>query len=142
MELFAGPYAQILFAVGLIGAGLLAVPVLTSSTAYVFAETFGWRDSLSDKINKAKGFYAIITLSIFIGVVMAFLEVNPIKALFYSQILDGILGSFLLVLIILLCNKKEVIGKYVNGWFDNLFGWLAVVVMTLGSLGLFWQIVK
>ncbi len=142
LEPFAGPYAQLLFAVGIIGAGLLAIPVLASSTAYVFAETMGWRDSLSDKVSQAKGFYAVLTLSVLIGVVIAFININPIKALFYSQILAGMLGPFLLILILLLCNKKEVMGKYVNGWFDNLFGWLAVIIMLLSTAVFLWQVIR
>ncbi len=137
----AGNFAQYLFAIGIIGAGLLAVPVLASSTAYVFAETMGWRDSLSDKPHKAKGFYAVITLSMILGIMIAFLKINPIKALFYSQVLSGILGPFLLILIILLCNNPKIMGKYTNKRFDNIFGWLAVIVMILGTAGLFWQFI-
>lgn len=142
LEPFAGPYAQLLFAVGIIGAGLLAIPVLASSTAYVLAETMGWRDSLSDKVHQAKGFYAVLTLSVLLGVILAFINVNPIKALFYSQILSGILGPFLLILILLLCNNKKVMGKFTNSWFDNLFGWLAVVIMLLSTVAFLWQVIK
>jgi NRAMP (natural resistance-associated macrophage protein)-like metal ion transporter len=140
LEPFAGGFAQILFAVGIIGSGLMAVPVLASTTAFALAETFNLRDGLSDKIHRAKGFYTTITLALLVGAALAFLDVNPIKALFYSQILAGMLGPFLLILIILLCNNQKILGDYVNGWFDNLFGWLAVVVMLLGSLGIFWQV--
>jgi Mn2+/Fe2+ NRAMP family transporter len=118
----------------------MAVPALASTTASAVAETLGWRDSLSDKVNKAKGFYAVFTAAILVGVVIAFLDINPIKALFYSQILAGMLGPFLLILIILLCNNRKIMKDYVNGWFDNLFGWMAVAIMLLGSLGIFWQV--
>jgi Mn2+/Fe2+ NRAMP family transporter len=140
LEPLAGPFAQILFALGIIGSGLLAIPVLASTAASALAETLGWRDSLSDKPHRAKGFYATFSLAILVGAIFAFLGVDPIKALFYSQVLAGIFGPFLLILIILLCNNRKILGDYVNGWFDNFFGWLAVGVMLLGSLGIFWQV--
>lgn len=107
IEPLARSFAQVLFAIGIIGAGFLAVPILASSTAYAFAETMGWRDSLSYKVHRAKGFYTVITMAILVGVLLAFLDINPIKALFYSQVLNGIFGPFLLILIILLFDKKS-----------------------------------
>ena len=143
LEPLAGSFAKYLFAIGMIGAGFLAIPLLAASTAYALAETFGWRrESLSDKPQKAKEFYSVFIAAMLVGVMIAILGINPIKVLFYSQVLSGILGPFLLILILLLCNNRQLMGKYVNGWFDNLFGWLAVIVMFLGSIGLFWQIVK
>lgn len=130
----AGQGATVLFAIGIIGAGLLALPVLSASTAYVVAESAGWKaESLSNKVNRAKGFYAVITLSLLAGVAMVLLNVNPIKALYYSQVLAGILAPFLLILLLIVCNRKAVLGSYRNGWFDNTFGTLAVIVM-LGAV--------
>lgn len=140
LEPFAGPFAKYLFAIGIIGSGLLAIPVLAASTAYSISETFGWRDSLSDKVNHAKGFYGVLTLSIIIGIGIAISGVSPIKALFYSQVLDGILGPVLILLILFMCNDKKIMGIRVNGWFDNFFGSLCVIIMLLASLGLIFQI--
>ncbi len=140
LEPFAGVYATYLFAFGIIGSGLLAIPILAASTSYVVAETFGWRDSLSSSIDKAKGFYTVLSGALFVGVGIAVSGISPIKALLYSQVLNGILTPILIVLVLFLCNDKKVVGDYVNGWFDNLFGWLAVMVIAFATAGLFWQL--
>lgn len=140
LEPVAGEWAGVLFAVGIIGAGLLAVPVLVASTAYAVAETFGWRDSLSDKPDKARGFYTVLTASLVAGVGIAVSGVAPMKALLYSQVLNGILGPVLVALILIICNDRKIMGKLVNRWFDNLFGWITVIVLIAGSAGIFWQL--
>lgn len=139
LEPFAGPWAKYLFAGGIIGSGMLAVPVLAASTAYVVSEALGWRDSLSDRVGKARGFYGIITLALILGVGFALSGIEPIQALFYSQVLNGILAPVLIILILLLCNNRKIMGKFVNGRFDNFFGWLTVIVMLSASAGLFLQ---
>lgn len=141
LEPLAGGLAKYLFAVGIIGSGFLAVPVLASSTAYVIAEVFAWRESLSDKINQAKGFYTALTASMFVGMGIALSGINPLQALLYSQVLNGILAPFLIILILLMCNNKKIMGTFTNTRFDNFFGWLTVMVMILASLGLFWELV-
>ncbi|MEK7141622.1 MAG: divalent metal cation transporter [Patescibacteria group bacterium] len=140
LEPLAGSGATLLFSVGIIGAGLLAVPVLAVSTAYAVAEVFGWRESLSDRPNKAKGFYFVITAAIVVGVGIAVSGVAPMKALLYSQVLGGMLGPLLVTLILFMCNDKKIMGTMVNRWFDNLFGWITVIVLSLGSAGIFWQL--
>jgi Mn2+/Fe2+ NRAMP family transporter len=130
LEPVAGRFAGLVFAIGIIGAGLLALPVLSASTAYVVSETARWkRDSLNSKIKSAKGFYAVITLSLLAGVAFLVVGINPIKALYYSQVLAGLLAPFLLLLLLILSNRKKVMGDYRNGWFDNIFGTLALIVM-------------
>lgn len=141
LEPVAGAWAGTLFVVGIIGAGLLAVPVLAVSTAYAVSETFGWRDSLSLHPDKARGFYAVLTASLVVGVGIAASGIAPMKALLYSQVLNGILGPILIFLILLMCNDKKIMGHLVNRWFDNVFGWITVVVLTAGSVGIFWQLV-
>lgn len=139
---FTGDLASLTFAIGIIGAGLLAVPVLAASTAYAVSELFYWRESLSAKLSKARGFYFVITFAILVGILIALSPVNPIKALFYSQVLAGILAPIILILILILTNDSKIMGKYTNGWFDNLFGGGAIIVMILSSLILFWQFFK
>lgn len=139
LEPLAGSWASGLFAAGIVGSGLLAIPVLAASTAYAVAETFGWRDSLSDRPNQAKGFYTVLTAAIIVGVAIALSGIAPMKALLYSQVLGGMLGPILITLILIMCNDKKIMGSYVNRWFDNLFGWATVVVLVLGSLGLLWR---
>jgi Mn2+/Fe2+ NRAMP family transporter len=139
LEPLAGKSATVLFSLGIIGAGLLAIPVLAISTAYAVAEIFGWRESLSDRTNKAKGFYTVISASIIVGVGIALSGLSPMKALLYSQVLGGMVGPLLVTLILFLCNDRRIMGTLVNRWFDNLFGWITVVVLMLGSAGIFWQ---
>ena len=136
----AGPWATVLFSVGIIGAGLLAVPVLAASTAYAVAETFGWRDSLSDRPNKAKGFYTVLTAAMVVGVGIAMSGIAPMTALLYSQVLNGMLGPILVTLILVMCNDKKIMGSIVNRWFDNVFGVVTILVLTAGSVGVFWQL--
>lgn len=141
LEPLAGPWAMTLFSMGIIGAGFLAVPVLAASTAYAVAETFGWRDSLSDKPDKAKGFYVVLTAALVAGVGIAVSGVAPMKALLYSQVLNGMLGPILVTLILIMCNDKKIMGKFINRWFDNVFGWITVFVLAAGSAGIFWQLI-
>lgn len=131
----AGPAASWLFAIGIIGAGLLALPVLSASTAYVVAETAGWKhESLNNKVKSAKGFYAVITLSLLAGVAMLILGFDPIKSLYYSQVLAGLLAPFLLVLVMILANRKSVMGDFRSGWFDNFFGTLAILILIISAI--------
>jgi NRAMP (natural resistance-associated macrophage protein)-like metal ion transporter len=131
----AGPAASWLFALGIIGAGLLALPILSASTAYVVAESFGWKhESLNNKVWHAKGFYAVITLSLLAGVGLLIADIDPIKSLYYSQVLAGTLAPFLLVLILILANRKKLMGNFRNGWFDNFFGTLAILVLSISAL--------
>jgi NRAMP (natural resistance-associated macrophage protein)-like metal ion transporter len=131
----AGPAASWLFALGIIGAGLLALPILSASTAYVVAESFGWKhESINNKVWHAKGFYAVITLSLLAGVGLLIADIDPIKSLYYSQVLAGTLAPFLLVLILILANRKKLMGNFRNGWFDNFFGTLAILVLSISAL--------
>lgn len=142
LEPFAGKLSTYLFAFGIIGSGLLAIPILAASASAAIAEVFGWRESLSDKLNRAKGFYTVLTIALLVGAAIALLGIDPISALFYSQVMDGILGPILVVFVLFLCNDKKVMGEHVNNWFDNFFGWMAVVVMVLATAGFFWQWLK
>jgi Mn2+/Fe2+ NRAMP family transporter len=126
----AGPFASYLFAIGIIGTGVMALPVLTASTAYVVAEAASWRkQSLSDTFSDAKPFYTVIALSLLSGVLFTIYKVDPIKALYYSQVAAGVLVPFILVLILYLSNKKSIMGQFRSGWFDNFFGTLAALLM-------------
>ncbi len=141
LEPLVGPMAKYVFALGVLGAGLLAVPVLAAATGYVVADTAGWKDSLNDDTRRARGFYAVITIALLAGVVIMVLGLDPIKAMFYSQIANGILGPPLILLILQIANDRKVMGKYVNGPFDNLFGWLAVLVMVFSAFVMFYQLI-
>jgi NRAMP (natural resistance-associated macrophage protein)-like metal ion transporter len=132
----AGPAAALLFSLGIIGAGLLAVPVLTGSSAYAVAETFGWTCSLDAKPRDAKQFYIVIALSTLIGIAIDFLGINPIRALFWTAVINGLISPPLLVIIMLISNNKKVMGDKVNNLGTNIMGWLAAAVMFAAAIGL------
>ena len=133
----AGNFATVLFGIGLIGAGLLAVPVLTGSAAYAVAETFGWPSGLDEKPRHAKKFYAVIAASTIVGVVIDFAGINPISALFWTAVINGVVAPPLLVVVMLVANNKKVMGKRTNGLFTNIFGWLATAVMFAAAIAMF-----
>ena len=133
----AGNFATVLFGIGLIGAGLLAVPVLTGSAAYAVAETFGWPSGLDEKPRHAKKFYGVIAASTIIGVLIDFAGINPISALFWTAVINGVVAPPLLVVVMLVANNKKVMGKRTNGVFTNIFGWLATAVMFAAAIAMF-----
>ncbi len=133
----AGNFATVLFGIGLIGAGLLAVPVLTGSAAYAVAETFGWPSGLDEKPRHAKKFYAVIAASTIVGVLIDFAGINPISALFWTAVINGVVAPPLLVVVMLVANNKKVMGKRTNGLFTNIFGWLATTVMFAAAIAMF-----
>jgi len=118
----AGDAAALLLAVGLIGSGFLAVPVLTASTAYAVAETFGWKEGLSRKARDARPFYAVIIGATAVGMLFNFLGINPINALFWTAVLNGFLAPPLLVLVKLVANNRGVMGSRTNGRWLNVLG--------------------
>jgi NRAMP (natural resistance-associated macrophage protein)-like metal ion transporter len=137
LEPFAGAAAKYLFAVGLVGAGALAVPVLTGSAAYAVAETFGWKCSLDAKPHQARAFYAVIAGATLLGALINFAGINPIKALFWTAVINGVLAPPLLVLIMLVSNNPKVMGERTNGHLVNTLGWLAAAVMIAAAVGMF-----
>ena len=141
LQPFAGPYAKYLFAAGIIGAGLTAIPVLAASTAYSVGGIFGWRRSLTRNVNNAPQFYLVLGIAMLIGVQLAVSDVNPIKALFYSQVLDGLIAPLLVVLLLLLTSSRKVMGDFVNGLPTKIIGWVAVAVLVLADLALVYSIV-
>ncbi len=136
LEPLAGSAAKYLFALGLIGVGFLAVPVLTGSAAYAVAEAFEWECKLDDKPHEAKAFYAVIAASTLVGVLINFTGVNAISALFWTAVINGLVSPPLLVIIMLVSNNKTVMGRNVNGTVTNIFGWLAAVVMFAAAAGM------
>jgi len=134
---FLGENAFLLFALGIIGAGLLALPVLASSTAYAVAETFKWQEGLAKKLSKAKGFYTVLSSTFFVALAISLLKINPIKILFYSQVFNGMLTPFLLALIMMIAGSKKIMGEYRNGFWANFFGWTATLIMFLAALAVF-----
>jgi NRAMP (natural resistance-associated macrophage protein)-like metal ion transporter len=136
LEPLAGPMAKVLLALGLIGAGFLAVPILTGSAAYAVAEAFGWRYGLDENPGRAKQFYAVIALGTLVGMVINFVGINPIQALFWTAVINGFLAPPLLVMIMLIANNKQVMGDRTNGAPTNVLGWLATLAMFAAAIAL------
>jgi Mn2+/Fe2+ NRAMP family transporter len=132
----AGNAARVLLAVGLIGSGFLAVPILTGCCAYAIAEAFDWKLGLDKKPGRAKGFYGIIAGCTLIGASVNFAGINPIKALFWTAVINGVLAPPLLVIIMLVSNKKEILGDRRNGVLINILGWLTALIMAAAAIGL------
>jgi len=133
----AGNFATVLFGIGLIGAGLLAVPVLTGSAAYAVAETFNWPSGLDEKPRHAKKFYAVIAASTIVGVVIDFAGIDPISALFWTAVINGVVAPPLLVVVMLVANNKRVMGSRTNGLWTNIIGWLAAAIMFAAAIAMF-----
>ena len=136
LQPLAGDAAYLLFAIGIIGTGLIAIPVLSGSLSYIFAETFGWEQGLSKKFHEARGFYTIIAISLILGLAMNYLGISPIQALIYTAILYGITAPVLIAIILHISNNKKIMGEYVNGPVSNLLGITAGIVMTIAAAAL------
>ncbi len=132
----AGRGATVLFALGLIGSGLLAVPVLTGSAAYALAEAFRWRSGLDRKLGQARRFYAVIAVSTLVGMAFNFTGVSAMRALFWSAVINGFVAPPLLVAIMLAANNPAVMRRQTNGLVLNVLGWLTAAVMAFAALGL------
>lgn len=137
LEPVAGKAASLLFTLGIVGTGLLAIPVLAGSAAYAVAEIFGWKEGLNKSFRQAKAFYIVITASTIVGFAMNFLNVNPFKALFYTSVIYGLMAPVLIAIILVLANNKGLMGTRTNGTATNILGALTLVLMTAAAVGFF-----
>jgi NRAMP (natural resistance-associated macrophage protein)-like metal ion transporter len=128
---YAGQLASLIFALGIVGAGLLAVPTLAGSAAYATAEAFGWREGLSRTLRLAPGFYATIAVSMGIGIALNLIGVNPIQALVYAAVLNGIVAVPLLALLLLISNNRTIMGEHTNSRLSNGVNLFATVAMAV-----------
>lgn len=133
----AGDGAYLLFSLGLIGTGMLAVPVLAGSTAYAVAEAKGWRGTLEDKPHLSRKFYAVIAVSMVLGFAVNFVGLTAVKMLFYSAVLNGVLAPPLIVLVVLLTSNPKVMGNRVNSRPLRYLGWATAVIMAAAGIGMF-----
>jgi NRAMP (natural resistance-associated macrophage protein)-like metal ion transporter len=138
----AGNMAYLLFSIGVIGTGLIAIPVLSGSLSYIFAETFGWEQGLDKKFHEAKAFYAIIAISLVIGLSLNYVGISPVKALIYTAILYGLTAPVLIAIILHISNNKEIMGKNVNGKVSNILGFAALIIMTAAAVALIYLQLK
>jgi Mn2+/Fe2+ NRAMP family transporter len=132
----AGNLAYLLFAVGVIGTGLIAIPVLSGSISYIFSETFGWEQGLDKKFHEAKGFYVIIAISLLLGLSINYIGISPIQSLIYTAILYGLTAPVLIAIIIHISNNKKIMGTNVNGKLSNFLGFSALIIMSVAAIAL------
>ncbi len=133
----AGDAAYLLFGLGLIGTGLLAIPVLAGSASFAVAELFGWRAGLDLKPRTARRFYLVLAGAIVCGMVLSMLQTNPIRILFLSAVLNGLLAPPLMVMVMLVGSNRKIMGEHVNGFWLKLLGWTATAVMIIGAIAFF-----
>ncbi len=129
-----GEFAFLLFTLGIVGTGLLAVPVLAGSTAYALSESFGWRVGLSRKLKQARAFYSVIIISMVLGIAANFMHLNPIKMLIYSAVANGIAAPFILYFVVKLSGNASVVGEHRNSRLTAWLGWITVVFMAVSGI--------
>lgn len=132
---FAGNFAFILFALGILGTGLLAIPVLAGSASYAISESFGWKTGLYRKLKQATSFYGVIIIAMMLGIVLNFVGLDPIKMLIYSAVLNGIISPFMIFFIVHLSGSEEAMGNFKNNKISNILGWIAFVLISMVGVG-------
>ncbi|HEY1613146.1 MAG TPA: Nramp family divalent metal transporter [Rhizomicrobium sp.] len=133
----AGRFASIIFAFGIIGTGLLALPVLAGSAGYAVCETFGWNSGLDLKPKAARAFYGVIAGATLIGVILAFSPLDPMKALYWSAVVNGVLAAPLMVVMMLIASNGRIMGRLAISRGLKIVGWIATAVMAAAAVGMF-----
>jgi NRAMP (natural resistance-associated macrophage protein)-like metal ion transporter len=133
----AGLIAKLLFAIGIIGLGLLAVPVLSASASYALSETLNWKEGLNLKLKRAHGFYGIITIATLVGLMINFVGINPIKALVFTAVFNGVAAVPLIFIIARMAGSKKIMGEYKSGWLSNIIVWATFVLMAAAAVAMF-----
>lgn len=138
----AGYLAKVIFSIGIIGLGLLAVPVLAASSAYALSEAFDWRDGLNLKFKNAMGFYGVITISTLFGLIINFIGIDPIKALVYSAVINGVIAVPLILMIGLVAKNEKIMGHYKSKKLSNIFVWLTFFGMLIAAIAMIYTFFK
>jgi Mn2+/Fe2+ NRAMP family transporter len=133
----AGDFAFMLFALGILGVGLIGVPVLAGSAAYALCEAMGWKWGLERTATDARGFYGVIAVSLLVGLVIQYSPISPMKALFWSAVINGVVAVPLMAVIILLVSKKSVMGAFTASRSIIILGWIATAVMGAAAVRMF-----
>jgi Mn2+/Fe2+ NRAMP family transporter len=133
----AGEISKTIFALGIIGTGLLAVPVLAGSSGYALSDAFGWSQGLSKKFKQAKGFYLVIATSTVIGLWINFVNLDPIRALVYTAVINGVIAVPILFAVMNIANDKEILGGKTNSYVSNIIGWLIFAIMGVSVIIMF-----
>lgn len=137
----SGYLAKLIFSIGIIGLGLLAVPVLSGSAAYAVSEAFDWNASLNLKLKKAHGFYGVITIATIIGLMINFVGIDPVKALIYAAVLNGVAAVPLLFLIGKIAMSEKIMGEYKSGKLSNILVWASFIGMGAAAIAMFYTII-
>jgi NRAMP (natural resistance-associated macrophage protein)-like metal ion transporter len=138
MKPLAGQLSYLLFAIGVIGTGFLAIPVLAGCLSYILAETFNFSKGLDKKFYQAKPFYVMIVVSLVAGLCLQFLGITPVQALLYTAILYGLTAPVMIAVLLHIGNNKKIMGTHTNSVFSNVLGWLTLLLMTAAAVGLIW----
>jgi NRAMP (natural resistance-associated macrophage protein)-like metal ion transporter len=136
LEPLAGKLTYLLFALGVIGTGFLAIPILAGSLSYILAETFNWEEGLDKKYHEAKGFYITLVVSLVVGLSLDFLGISPIHALIYTAILYGLTAPVMIAIIMHIGNNKAVMGEFTNTKISNILGTITFILMTASGAAL------
>lgn len=138
---FAGNATYFLFAIGIVGTGMLAIPVLAGSSSYAIAESLRKQGSLSKKLKQAYAFYGVIIISMLVGLGINFLGINPIKALIYSAVANGLVAPIVLVFIVLISSNKKIMGKWANGFWTTTIGWFTAILMAAAGIAAIYALI-
>ena len=133
----SGQIAKLIFVFGIIGTGLLAIPVLSASSAFALSDTFGWKEGLEKKFTQAKSFYSVIAASTLIGVWITLSNINPIQALILSSVINAVVTAPILFIVMRIANDKKILGDKVNTRFSNIIGWITFAIMTISVIVMF-----
>jgi Mn2+/Fe2+ NRAMP family transporter len=137
-----GEFAAIFFALGIVGTGLLSIPVLAASTAYALSESCGWKCDLYRELKQAYAFYGVIIISMFFGIIANFVHLDPIRGLIYASVANGIIAPFILFFVVRLSSNKSIMGEYVNRPLSSIIGWVAIIVLSITDIAAivsFWR---
>ncbi len=138
LEPVAGKASSLIFTIGVIGTGFLAIPVLCGSLSYIISETFGWKGDLDKKFTQAKPFYIVIILSLILGLLINYIGISPIKALLYTAILYGLTSPILIAIVLHIANNKKIMKENTNSKLSNFLGFVTLIVMTSAAVALIW----
>jgi len=133
----SGQIAKVIFAFGIIGTGLLAIPVLSASSAFALSDTFGWKEGLEKKFSQAKSFYSVIIASTLIGVWITFSHISPIQALILAAVINAVVTVPILFIVMRLANDRKILEDKINSRFSNIIGWLTFAIMTVSVIVMF-----
>ena len=136
----AGDWAFLLFTLGIVGTGLLAVPVLAGSAGYAISETFGWKEGLGKKFSQAHGFSGVIAVATLVGLLVNFTSIGSITMLYYSAMLNGLLAPPLMILILFIGNNKKILGERTNSKLSNTLGIIITIIMNLVAVSFLWVV--